>query len=577
MLPLWILMACGTPKNGDEAGPIQSVADSVADSGVAPEVPALTMMAPVKQLTRVSMALRGVRPSQADLDTFLADPGALESLAQAYVNTPEFGQTVRDMYAEALLVRKAGSALPASGAFDGFTRMERERAMSEEALALIEAVVMNDMPFTEVVTADWTVLDEAAAAMWADHTYDFEQAGEQAVEWTDGRPSAGVLTTNSMMVRWESAGGNYNRGRANMVSREFLCESFAGRDIPIDGTVDLSDPLVVADAVQNNPACVACHQALDPIAAHFWGHRTMLSIVSVVRAEAGDCENPSDPCYPIVMYSEGYEDYWETIGLRPPSFYGDESEDMGTLGEKIAADPRFAQCQAKRFAAFLTQREVDSIPFDEAAALQDSFQSSGFDAKALAVSIVTSPTFLARAAVDVSVEEALPGVQVVRPEQLDRMVNALTGFRFIVSAEGTDLGDVPMLVDDIIGLRAMAGGIDGLRVTRPTHTPTPNRLMVMGLVAEEAANTVVVGDLAADPAERLLLGDWGGGDEAAVRAVLVSLHTRILREQVAASSPEVDASYRLWEAALTASSGDEAQALTTLIAAFLQSPDVLYY
>jgi hypothetical protein len=573
MLPLWILMACSTPQKGDEAGPSQNV----ADSGVGSEEPALTMMSPVAQLTRVSMALRGVRPSQAELDSFLADPGALESLAQAYVNTPEFAQTVRDMYAEALLVRKVSGGLPAAGAFDGFTRMERERAMSEEALALIETVVMNDMPFTEVVTADWTVLDEAAATMWADHTYDFEELGEQVVDWTDGRPSAGVLTTNSMLVRWESAGGNYNRGRANMVSRVFLCESFAGRDIPIDGSVDLSDPLMVADAVQNNAACVACHQALDPVAAHFWGHRMVLTAFSVLQAEAGECENPADPCYPIAMYSDAYEDYWETLDLRPPSFYGDESEDMGTLGEKIAADPRFAQCQAKRFAGYLTQREVDSIPFDEAAVLQDGFQSSGFDAKALAVSIVTSPTFLARAAVDANVEEALPGVQLVRPEQLDRMVNALTGFRFIVSAEGTGLGDVPMLGDDILGLRAMAGGIDGLRVTRPTHTPTPNRLMVLGLVAEEAANTVVATDLAADPADRLLLADWTGGDEDAVRTVLVSLHTRILREQVAASSPEVDASYRLWLAALTASGGDEAQALTTLVAAFLQSPDVLYY
>jgi hypothetical protein len=567
MLAILFVLACGTPSKESKK--------TSDDTGSQPAE--LVALDPVEQLTRVSMALRGVRPSLADLDRIAADPDALSTLATEYVNTPEFGRTVRDMYAEALLIRRINSSLPEEGEFDGWNRMEREAAMTEEPLALIERVVMDDLPLTEIVTADWTVLDEAAATMWAGHSYDFGAGGEQQVDWTDGRPPAGVLTTNSMLVRWDTNGSNYNRGRANMVSDVFLCESFGGRDIPIDGSVDLSDDSVVADAVQTNPACVACHQALDPVAAHYWGHRTRLTSFQISQAHETGCVRPTDPCYPIQMYTDLQEDHWVDIELRGPGYYGAESDDMETLGFHIADDPRFAQCQAKRFAGYLTQRDIDEVPFAEAASLQATLQDSGFDAKALAVTIVTDPAFLSRSAVDADATEALPGIQIIRPEQLDRMVDDLTGFRFFIATDGREFGDVPMLVDDIIGLRAMSGGVDGLRVTRPTHTPTPIRMMVLRTIAEEAAAHVVSADLALDPSGRVLLTEWTSTDEAQVRAQLVTLHLRILRESVTTDSPQIDASVALWNAALSASDGDESAALTTLVAAFLQTPDVLYY
>ncbi len=572
MLPYWLLIACATSQKTESVGG-EDTSETVEASDTID-----TMLNPVEQLVRVSMALRGIRPSGSDLDHIQTDPSALRAFAEDYVQTPEFGRTVRDMYAETLLTRRLGGALPAVGDLEGFTRLQREQGLSEEPLALIERVVMEDMPFTEIVTADWTVLDETAATIWADHTYDFDLGGEQEVEWLDQRPAAGVLTTNSMLIRWDSNQSNVNRGRANMVSDFFLCESFAGRDIPIDPTVDLSDPEIVADAIQDNPQCVACHQAMDPIGAHFWGHRPELTPFQITQAEtAGDCDNLIKPCYPIKMYSASYEDYWDTLELRGPGYYGAESQDMETLGAHIASDPQFAQCQAKRFAGYLTQRDVDVIPFEEGVALQSLFEESDFDAKALAVAIVTSPAFLTRSAVDQERQDALPGIQVIRPEQLDRTIEALTDFQFIVSVEGSLFGDTPMLMNDTIGMRAMGGGVDGLRVTRPTHSPTPNRLMVLRTVAEEAAAQVVTKDLAVSSADRVLLTKWSGTDETAVRAQLVDLHLRILGESVTAESSQIDASYDLWLAALAASDDDQAAALTTVVTAFLQSPDVLYY
>ena len=85
-------------------------------------------------------------------------------------------------------------------------------------------------------------------------------------KWTDGRGTAGVLSTSVLYHRYRSTGFNYNRGRANAISRSLLCHDFSESDIHIDTRVNLSDPAVVADAVVHNPSCAGCHQAMDPLA-----------------------------------------------------------------------------------------------------------------------------------------------------------------------------------------------------------------------------------------------------------------------------------------------------------------------
>ena len=100
-----------------------------------------------------------------------------------------------------------------------------------------------------------------AALTWAGHSSDFGIGGKQLVQWEDGRSPAGILTTNSMLTRWESNGDNHNRERANLVSRALLCDDYGLRDIPLTGNIDLSDPLAVADAVNTQPECVACHSS----------------------------------------------------------------------------------------------------------------------------------------------------------------------------------------------------------------------------------------------------------------------------------------------------------------------------
>ena len=120
---------------------------------------------PGKALLRVSMALRGTRPSKFELLQMIEDPERLQDLATGYVNSDEFGDTIRDMFAEILLVR-TGRSYAKKDEMSTFNEIDRQRALSEEPLALIESVVNQDLPFTKIVTVSWSVMDEVAATKY---------------------------------------------------------------------------------------------------------------------------------------------------------------------------------------------------------------------------------------------------------------------------------------------------------------------------------------------------------------------------------------------------------------------------
>ena len=576
---LSILLACSSEEAPTEPSNEPSNEPSIETGDPVPvEEVEYIWMSDIQKLNRISMALRGTRPDSQDVLDVLEDPNQLESIVDKYLDGPEFGATIRDMYAEILQMRSPVVLPPLGDLLDTYTQ-ERKASLSEESLGLIEHIVMADRPFTDIVTTNDTVLDEVAALTWAGHSYDFSVGGEQLVQWEDGRPPAGILTTNSMLTRWESNGDNHNRERANLVSRALLCDDYALRDIPLTGNIDLSDPLAVADAVNTQPECVACHQSLDPLAAHFWGFRPRLTPANINNGYASGCDDDlRTPCYPVgFYYSEGENTHAE-LGLRPPSYFGASSTDTATLGANIAADPRFAQCQATQFAAYLTQTVTEDVPFELVLDLTDGFVNSGFSAKELAKQVVMSPTFLAQGTEQAEYLDTLIGLQIIRPEQYARLLKQLTGFDWVVGVQAgqTGYGDASMLNDDTVGYRSMTGGVDGENVATPTHSSTPNRLLMMKVVSLDAASFVVDNDLAQSPSQRTLLNAYTGADDAELRSFVQDMHRRVFLEDVEIDSAEVDADVEFLEQAFSLS-GNEAVALKLYVAALLQSPDVLFY
>ena len=162
----------------------------------------------------------------------------------------------------------------------------------------------------------------------------------------------------------------------------------------------------------------------------------------------------------------------------------------------------------------------------------------------------------------------------------------LTGFRWTTDLdalyssggecpEGLCRGQTDLMTSDLVGFRSMAGGMDGYRVTSPTHTDTPTRQLVVARYAAEAAGFAVRNDFDGNP--RLLTEVSSDTiDEDAIRAQLVQLHLRILGEDVADDSEAVSQTYTLF-AAGRANGGDAASGWRVVLTALLQSPDVLFY
>src|SRR5690349_6956592 len=121
--------------------------------------PNVTFLTPTEHLTRASLALRGVRPSLDDLRAVDADPEALPAIVDRYLSTPEFGATIRELHNESLLLEIEDPAFTPSPAGDiaGKSFSEISRSIFDEPLRLIEDVVLGDRPYTEIVTADYTM------------------------------------------------------------------------------------------------------------------------------------------------------------------------------------------------------------------------------------------------------------------------------------------------------------------------------------------------------------------------------------------------------------------------------------
>ncbi len=504
----------------------------------------LVLLTPTQHLTRASLALRGLRPSIEDLRAVAADPAALPAIVDRYLATPEFGETMKELHNETLLLRVEQGFLtfPAIGGLTGATATQINGPVFDEPLRLIEDIVMSDQPYTKIVTADYTMANGAVAEIWGLPHAGPPDAWERA-KWTDGRGAAGVLATSVLYHRHRSAGFNYNRGRANLISSALLCHDFLDSDIQIDTSVDLSDPDVVANAVVTNPSCAGCHQTMDPLASYLFVHRPQIGVNNITS-------------YPVPYYQPGQVNRWQNTNRRPPMYFGQQAAGLAGLGRAIADDPRFARCTATRFASYMTEVAQGALSGAWIARLQKDFVDSNFSAKQLARAIVLSDEFRVSHDTDAAAAEGLVGALKLRPEQLSRMLRGLTGFSWTTTSNlrlrGIPYGTADLLQSDFIGFRVLAGGIDSYFVTSPVHTMNATSSLVAKNAAAAAADFVVEHDATAPAAQRTLftVAPVGATAEDQVRAQLAHLHARIYGELVDATSPEVDESYELFQDAL---------------------------
>jgi hypothetical protein len=531
-----VLVACGGPV------PVEEPPATPRSLGEAS-----SPLSPVDLLIRASLDLRGVRPSPDELDQVLADPTVVDDLVVGFADDPRLGTGVAERMSEVYWTLDEISFVRLDWYLNGgFERDALLHRIGREPLVLLSTVVDEDLPYTELMTADWTMADDVLAQIWP-VSYPDGATGWQRVQYTDGRPAAGVLATNGMWWQHGSMENNLNRGRANAFSRIFLCFDYLDHEVGFDDTQPLDSEAALGDAIRTDPSCAGCHDSLDPIASHFYGfwyysERKLL---------------PSDAPY----YHPEREQLWRRLGGLPPAFKGERTSGLRDLAQRTAADPRFTSCFVEQTLSTVLRRPLASEDRPLVEALLERFRDSGLRVRELYRALVQSGTYREG--------EGPDGRRLVTPAVLASQIQALTGFRW--RQGGRDL-----MLSPREGYAALAGGVDGVYRVRPAVEPSPTTTLVHARLAEAAAYHVVDTDLERDAPRLLTLVGADAPDDASLRTQLVDLHRRILTEDLPADHADIDAEVALWHAVHDLD-GSVRDAWKTVVAALLRDPRLVVH
>lgn len=429
-----------------------------------------------EQLIRLSMDLRGLHPTEQELADFDAsdDPSGLWAQhVDEWIEDPGFIPRMKEVFNQRYLMRTGDVYFdPSEAGLGGIDDRVLAEDIANEPLSLLEYTIMNELPYSYMVTADHTMANADLAQYWGIEYPEGANGGWTPAQYTDGRPHSGMLTMTTTWQRYPSMGGNANRHRANAISKMFLCDDYLSRPIVLNrAAIDqlLIDP---EDAIGTNSGCQSCHSSLDPLAGNFFGFFNYDAVEGLDQTH----------------YRPENEEEWRYYSGKEPGYYGTPTGNIPEFGRKLAADSRFTDCAVKTVWEGLTQRTLTDADWPEVAPHWEVFDSSEQNIKELVRSIVNDPAYASIAAKDPEVDERFVGRKVVSPEQLSNVFEQVTGYTWLF--DGRD-----GLRNNSMGLPVLAGGIDSRFVTVRSYIPTVGAVFVQERMAQAAAYFVAVHDL----------------------------------------------------------------------------------
>jgi len=468
------------------------------------------LLSPRAWVTRASLDLRGVRPSAAELSAATDDAAAAE-LVDGFVDDPRFGIRMAWVYNDVL---HTGVWFDNS-LFRVFPEMtpEQGRAAGFAPLALVEDIASRDRPWTDLVTATELPHNDVVASFFGVPGTGSGDAWVLAPAWDD-RPMAGLLSSSTLWLAYDGDRTNFNRRRANAVSRVFLCADFLARDVSFDFRLS---PDALADlerAVQTEPACGTCHAVLDPLASFFGGF---------VERSA------NEPTPQLARYSEWTAAWYR--GWLSPAYHGRPGVDLTDLGAYLTDDPRFTRCATQQFSrGLLGGQDADPRLLE---GFHADFEAGGLTLRALVRSIVHSEFYRSDA------------LRVLTTEQLATSVSDLVGWS---AASEEDLTELIWESE----YRLLGGGTDDAAILARNPSTNVGHVVLQSWLARRVVAVSLDAEQARGPDDRRLFTvvDPGetGVSESQVREQLAVLHTRMVSVPVEAGGAEVDALLALFEA-----------------------------
>lgn len=442
-------------------------------------------------------------------------------------------------------------------------RANTNNGVAREPLELINYVVKNDLPFTQVVTADYMMMSPFSAQTYGVEGLNFQNPDDPA-EFVPARlddmPHAGILTSPMFLNRYPTTSTNRNRARSRVILDLFLdTDILAIEGVRPGNAVDITTPIPTI----NNPECSKCHTILDPVASLFqnWDYRGRFRPARLSR----------DGWY-TDMEGRGY------AGQVMP-LAGNIDSSLQWLGAQIAADPKFPRAITRIMvngltgkeplsspdASIATQPEIDAYTAERLILndMQDRFVADNYNLKTLTREILLSPYW--RAAGLSQDADSLAHVNtgsnyLLTPEQLDRKIESLFGFEWRGSLDSYYKDKNRSYTSKLNNTyHQIYGGIDSDSVT--TRLKSPNGLMgAMQLrMANELACYAVSRDFWTPQQQRRLflfvdkestpfdaVGNIDDSVMQSIRQNIQYLHTYLLGEGLALDSVEFKATEQLF-------------------------------
>lgn len=452
-------------------------------------------------------------------------------------------------YPRAAQLRDAWNDIPAA------QRVAYNEAVAREPLRLVRWVVEKDLPFTEILNADYTVVDDALAEIYAieDGKTGLRTAKVKTATGVE-IPHAGVLTTPAYLNRYPTTPTNRSRGRARVLLKTFLATDILKI---ADRPIDITQITAKDNPTLNHEACVVCHRIMDPIAGAFrgWDERDY----ELFRPDRTWHEDMLHPGFGKVDLPS--DRYGSAIQWVAQQMAVDTRFDLAVVyiawravsGRELLAYPLPTDPD---FKARLSAWETQEAFMHQA---RKAFVDGGRRLRPLLRYFLTSEPFRAIRAPGASATslvelESLGAARLASPEVLNRKIAATTGVRWRMTYDWANQRD--WLGSN--GFRLLYGGLDSDSVVERARTINGVMSNLATRMAAEVACLAVPYDLSKPQEERVLFpyvrlqevpesaGHEVPGAIANARRNIVYLHDRLLGETLSVDDPEVDATLRLF-------------------------------
>jgi hypothetical protein len=558
----------------------------------------VTMLDNRKLLRRTTLSLCGRLPSDQELAAVEKDGlKAMDPILDAVMDEEAFYDRLAEGFNDLLLTRGYDDGAESALAYEYFekTRIWTQKydlssagdkqaqqkarykltddyneALRREPTELIKYIVRNDRPFTEIVTADYTMVSPYTARGYGvfdeihdkfhnpDDPFEFvpvrlgalrSRSGKTQKSETGFYPHAGLLTSFQYLRRYPTTETNRNRLRARMYFQHYL-----GIDV-LELAPRVSDAAAITakfDVPTMQAAeCVVCHKVVDPIAGLFQDYYNL----------PDGLFNPRKDGWFKDMFPPGVE------GEDLPS--DDRWRALQWLGEHTAKDPRFAATMVEHVYYLLTGRKALRQPtaiddpfynakqrayqaqHEEVERIAKDFAAHDFILKGVFKQWIESPFYRADSHNPLPAtpegsqrQEELADLGIARllsPEQLERKLKAVFGKPW------------GRLHDKETAL--LYGGIDSEEVTERATDPSGAMGALQRMMSDEVACKNVAADFALDAAHRRLFPSIepdvvpgvSPDDDQRIRAAIIYLQRLILgRYDATENDPEVERTFRLF-------------------------------